>query len=101
MQTDTVALAPSTPDTHLTDTEAELARLLIEALNLDISIQDIDPEASLQTGHLGLDSIDILEVVLLMSTRYGIELRMDTDEIEEIFRSLRTLEQYIAAHRSK
>jgi acyl carrier protein len=50
---------------------------------------------------LGLDSIDILEVALLVSKQYGIQLRADASENQQTFRSLRHLSEYIAAHRTK
>jgi acyl carrier protein len=76
--------------------EQELATLIVEALNLDVAAADIDPEAPLYGTGLGLDSIDILEVALLVSKRYGIQLRADSNENQRIFRSLRHLAQYIA-----
>jgi acyl carrier protein len=50
---------------------------------------------------LGLDSIDILEVALLLSRQYGIQIRADSRENQQIFRSLRDLAEYIAAQRTK
>ena len=49
----------------------------------------------------GLDSIDILEVALIVSKQYGIQLRADSQENQQIFRSLRHLAEYIAAQRTK
>lgn len=81
--------------------ERELAQLLVEALNLDVAPQDIDPEAPLYGEGLGLDSIDILEVALIVSKRYGVHLRADDQQNQRIFRSLRYLAEYIGAHRTK
>ena len=81
--------------------QRELAALLVQALNLDLAPQDIDPEAPLYGEGLGLDSIDILEVALLLSKQYGIQMRADSSENRQIFRSLRDLAEYIAAQRSK
>jgi len=50
---------------------------------------------------LGLDSIDILEIALIVSKQYGIVLRADNQENERIFRSLRHFAQYVAIQRSK
>jgi acyl carrier protein len=50
---------------------------------------------------LGLDSIDILEIALIVSKQYGVVLRADNQENEHIFRSLRHFAHYVAAHRSK
>ena len=75
--------------------------LLVRALNLETLPQDIDPEAPLYGDGLGLDSIDILEVALIVSKQYGIQLRADAAENQQTFRSLRHLAEYIAAHRTK
>lgn len=83
------------------DLERELVALFVAALNLEIAPQDIDPAAPLYGEGLGLDSIDILEVALVVSKRYGVHLRADNQENLRIFRSLRHLAEYIAAHRSK
>jgi acyl carrier protein len=83
-----------------TSTEAELARLIVETLNLDQAAADIDPGAPLYGDDgLGLDSIDMLEISLTVSQRYGVKLRADEEGNVEIFRSLRSLNAYIQAHR--
>jgi acyl carrier protein len=81
--------------------QREIANLFVQALNLGIEPNDIDPDAPLYGEGLGLDSLDILEVALLVSKQYGIQLRADASENQQIFRSLRHLAEYIAAHRSK
>ena len=78
----------------------ELAELIVQALNLEPSAADIDPDAPLYGEGLGLDSIDILEIALVVSKRYGVQLRADSAENEQIFRSLRRLAEYITAHRT-
>ncbi|MGH8291197.1 MAG: phosphopantetheine-binding protein [Steroidobacteraceae bacterium] len=85
------------------DTEGltrELAQLIVQALNLELSAADIDPDAPLYGEGLGLDSIDILEIALVVSKRYGVQLRADSAENEQIFRSLRRLAEYINANRT-
>ena len=82
-----------------TDLQRELAALLVEALNLDTAPESIDPEAPLYGEGLGLDSIDILEVALVVSQRYGFQLRSDDDENVRIFKSLASLADHVAAHR--
>ncbi len=79
----------------------ELAALIVEALNLELPASRIDPDAPLYGEGLGLDSIDILEIALVVSKRYGVQLRADGEDNERIFRSLRRLAEYIAAHRTK
>ena len=61
--------------------------------------ETIDPEAPLYGEGLGLDSIDILEVALVVSQRYGFQLRSDDDENVRIFKSLASLSEHIAANR--
>ena len=91
------ALAPDGPvDRAL---EQEVAGLIVEALNLEMAPEDIDPKAPLFGEGLGLDSIDILEVALVVSKKYGFQLRSDDDDNTRIFQSLRSLCQHIALHR--
>ena len=82
-----------------TDLQREVATLLVEALNLDTAPQIIDPEAPLYGEGLGLDSIDILEVALVVSQRYGFQLRSDDEDNVRIFKSLASLADHIAANR--
>ncbi len=79
----------------------ELATLFVQALNLEMAPADIDSHAPLYGEGLGLDSIDILEVALLVSKQYGIQLRADSQENQQIFRSLAHLAEYIAVQRTK
>jgi len=82
-----------------TDLQREVAGLLVEALNLDITAESIDPQAALYGEGLGLDSIDILEVALVVSQRYGFQLRSDDEDNIRIFTSLASLSDHIAANR--
>ena len=77
----------------------EVAELIIQGLNLDLSAAAINPNEPLYGDGLGLDSIDILEVALLISKRYGIQLRANNDDNHRIFTSLRSLTQYISAQK--
>lgn len=81
--------------------ESELAAVLVEALNLEIAPEAIDPAAPLYGEGLGLDSIDILEVALAVSQRYGLQLRSDDQRNHLVFQSLRSLAAYVAEHRTK
>ena len=93
-------MAPSdNPETRAA-LEREVAELLVSALNLDVAAQDIDPEAPLYGDGLGLDSIDILEVALEVSRRYGFQLRSDDENNQLIFQSLRSLAAHVARHRT-
>jgi acyl carrier protein len=89
------------PPTDQSRLQLELAELIVQALNLDVTAAAIDPHAALYGEGLGLDSIDILEIALVVSKQYGIQLRADSEENGEIFRSLGHLTAYIAEHRSK
>ena len=82
------------------DLQREVAALLVEALNLDIAADAIDPQAPLYGDGLGLDSIDILEVALVVSKRYGFQLRSDDEDNVRIFTSLASLTEHIAVHRT-
>lgn len=82
------------------DLQREVAELLIECLNLEVSAEEITPDASLYGDGLGLDSIDVLEVALAVSKRYGLQLRADDDNNQHIFSSLRSLADHIASQRT-
>ena len=81
--------------------ESELAALIVQALNLEISPDEIDPGAPLFGEGLGLDSIDMLEIALAVSKKYGFKLRSDDVDNERIFASLRALTAHIEKHRTK
>jgi acyl carrier protein len=81
--------------------EAELSGLMVEALNLEIAADEIAPESALYGDGLGLDSIDMLEISLAISKRYGVQLRADDAENDQIFASLRALAQYVEERRPK
>jgi acyl carrier protein len=80
--------------------EAELARLIVKTLNLEIQAAEIDPEAPLFGEGLALDSIDVLEIALAISQNYGVQLRSDDENNAEIFRSLRGLNGDIQKRRT-
>ena len=80
--------------------ELELATLLVESLNLEVAPAEIAPSAPLYGDGLGLDSIDILEVALEVSRKYGFQLRSDDERNQQIFESLRSLAAHVAEHRS-
>lgn len=84
-----------------TDTEHEMAELLVESLNLEnVAAGEIDPEAPLFNTGLGLDSIDALELSLAISKRYGFQLRSDNEENQRIFASLRALTAHVQQHKT-
>ncbi len=79
----------------------EVAELIIEALNLEVLVSDILPDGPLYGEGLGLDSIDMLEISLVISKHYGFQLRSDNEDNAQIYASLRALTHYIASQRTK
>lgn len=72
---------------------------LIQALNLEeITPEDIDTDAPLFGDGLGLDSIDALEIILILEKSYGIRLANPSDA-KPIFQSVKTLAEYINQNR--
>ena len=79
----------------------ELKKKIIEVLNLeDMTPDDIDADAPLFSTGLGLDSIDALELIVLMEKNYGICLA-NASEGKEIFKSVRTMAEYVSKNRKK
>jgi acyl carrier protein len=85
---------------HQTAPEGELAELIVKTLNLEIASAEIDPSAPLYGEGLGLDSIDILEIALVVSKTFGVKLRADDKNNIEIFASLRSLSGFIQQQRT-
>ena len=79
----------------------KLKEEIIEVLNLeDLKPEDIDENAPLFGEGLGLDSIDALELIVLMEKMYGIKLT-DPNQGKEIFGSVKIMAEYISANRTK
>lgn len=85
---------------EMSNEERELAELIVTALNLDNPATEIDPEAPLYGEGLGLDSIDILEIALAVSKRYGVQIRSDDNDNVRIFSSLRSLNEHVQQQRA-
>ena len=79
----------------------EIAGLIVKALNLEIAVEEIDPRAPLYKEGLGLDSIDILEVALVVSKRYGFKLKEDDQDNVRVFGSLQSLAAHVAERRTQ
>ena len=94
------SVAPVDDAAEQSPLEHELAVLLVESLNLEVAPADIVPTAQLYGEGLGLDSIDILEVALEVSRKYGFQLRSDDERNQQIFESLRSLATHVAQNRS-
>ena len=81
--------------------KAELKNKIITTLNLeDIAVEDIADNDPLFGDGLGLDSIDALELIVILDKDYGIKL-VDPKEGKTIFQSVETMANYIAANRTK
>ena len=79
----------------------QLKEQIIEALNLEeMTPADIDDDAALFGEGLGLDSIDALELIVLLEREYGIKLT-NPAEGKEIFKSVASIADYVSAHRTK
>ncbi len=79
----------------------QLKNEIIETLNLDdLKPEDINADEPLFGSGLGLDSIDALELIVLMEKNYGIKLR-DASEGKKIFVSIKVMAEYISANRTK
>ena len=74
---------------------------IIEVLNLeDVKPENIDENAPLFGEGLGLDSIDALELIVLMEKEYGIKLN-DPNQGKDILKSVKTMAEFITANRIK
>ena len=81
--------------------ENDIKELIISSLALeDISPDDIDAAAPLFVDGLGLDSIDMLELSLAISQKYGVQLRADDADNQHIFASLRSLAAHVDQQRA-
>ena len=80
----------------------ELKLKVIDALNLDgMTPEDIQDDAPLFGDEgLGLDSIDVLELIVLLEKNYGVRLATPA-EGKQVFRSIAVMAEYVAAHRTK
>jgi len=85
----------------MNDLKQELKKKIIEQLNLeDVSVADIADDDSLFGDGLGLDSIDALELIVMLDKDYGIRLS-DPKEGRKIFESVQVMADYIQEHRTK
>ena len=79
----------------------ELKKEIITVLSLEeMNIDEMDADAPLFGDGLGLDSIDVLELIVLMERKYGIKLA-NAQEGKNIFHSIRTMAEYISKNRTK
>jgi len=80
----------------------ELKALLIDELNLeDVSAADIDEQAPLFREGLGLDSIDALELAVILDQKYGVKIKSDDERNADIFSSLSALADFVSENRTR
>jgi acyl carrier protein len=83
----------------MSELKENLKRQIIEQLNLkDIKPENIGDDTPLFVEGLGLDSIDALELIVLMQQHYGIKMTRAEDG-PRVFRSVNTMAEYILAHK--
>lgn len=81
---------------------SELKTLLIEGLHLeDVEPDDIDVDAPLFGEGLGLDSIDALEIAVILDRKYNVKIVSGDDRNAKTFASLKALAEYVAENRTQ
>ena len=81
--------------------EEELKVLIVETLQLeDIKAEEIDSEQDLFGDGLGLDSIDALELAMVIQKKYGVKTEAGDEKNREIFKNVRALATHVSAHRT-
>jgi len=85
----------------MTELENEIAELIVEAVGLEQPASSIEPDAPLYGDTLGLDSIDILEIAVVVAKRYGIEMHSEDAGNAKIFASRRALARHVAEKRTQ
>lgn len=79
----------------------EATNLVIDTLSLEVTLDEVNLDGPLYGDGLGLDSIDILEIALVVSKNYGLQLRADSKDNHTIFNSMRSFSDYIYLNRTK
>ncbi len=82
--------------------EAKIKELIIDALALeDLSPEQIESTQPLFGDGLGLDSIDALEIAMVLETHYGVVVDDDAEENQKRFASIRSIARYVTERRTK
>lgn len=82
--------------------EADLKHMIVDALALeDIDPSEIETDAPLFVEGLGLDSIDALELAVVLEESYGVKIDDDPERNQMIFASVRNLADFVRQHRAK
>jgi acyl carrier protein len=81
--------------------ESEIKRIIVEALALeDVKPEEIETDAALFVEGLGLDSIDALELAMVLEERFGVTIEDDPEMNAQIFASVRSLADFVRAQGS-
>jgi len=79
----------------MSNLKTQLKKQLIDHLNLeDLSIEDIKDDTPLFGDGLGLDSIDALEIIVMLDNKFNVKIS-DPEEGAKIFQSVNTLAEFI------
>ena len=81
-----------------TDLHGQVKEMLVSALKLKVSPKDIKDDEILFGEGLGLDSLDAVEIVVLLQRNYGLEIN-DMNEGKKVFHSIDTLANYVYENR--
>jgi acyl carrier protein len=92
-----ISVAASAED--VANVRRDLAALITKTLGLEVLPDDFNMHTPLYGEGLGLDSIDILEIALVIAKQYGIQLRADSEESKVIFTSLNALAEFVVRQR--
>ena len=94
-------MSQNPPSANATSLARELAHLVVEGLNIEeVDAQQIDLIAPLFDGGLDLDSLDMLEIALLIQQRYGVKLKADDPNNAVVFASLQSLADHLGKTRA-
>jgi acyl carrier protein len=97
-----VSPAAATEDSSaMTAAELELCEIIVKTLNLEMAASEVDPNGAIYGEGLGLDSIDILEISLVISKHYGFQLKSDDQNNKTIYQTVRSLCAHVQANRTK
>ena len=84
------------------DLISQLKTMIIDGLRLeDITPDDLADDAALFGGGLGLDSIDALEIGVMLDRQYGVKITSGDERNNQIFASLRSLAEFVADNRTR
>lgn len=98
-------MSSSTASRHADNTDTllrEISELVVSTLNLEISADQLDPDMIIFGDEgLGLDSIDALEIALIIEHKYGIKFEAEDDENHNRFTNIRALTEFVASERTR